>query len=508
MKKIVRITSTAGGLGLLLSGVGASCCIASDGLYTKCGSEAKHPNLVFVFTDQQSYDMLGCYGNRQIVTPNLDGFARQGIRFTCCFSNSPVSTPFRGMLMTGRHPLYNGAFANDKPLIPGHGKKFAEVLADAGYVTAYVGKWHLLGGDRNRPVPEDMRYGFGPTFYTNNCHVNFNAGACFYYNDAGEKVFFDDWEVFGQTRQALGFLESQRGSDHPFALFVSWHPPHDWGKFKGEDGRMHYRYDAPGELMARYDRGSIRMRPGTESTPDRQRMYHGYMASVTGIDMAFGQLMEKLQEIGADENTLVVFTSDHGDMLEFSEAAKPKEVPHDYSCRVPLMMRMPEQLSAGDTSSLLIGALDIMPTVLGLLELRVPDECHGQDLSEEILSGDEDAVEYVPLWLYHGEGYRGVITRDFTFAMQPSTKRANMFNVLFDRNKDPHQLRNLFDDPEYVDVKKRLTGLTLEIMERYKDRFWSFDDFTEAMPGSRWNANRTTQPIDIMLRYEAERQNP
>ena len=467
---------------------------------------ASRPNLVFILSDQQSFDMLGCYGNRQVITPNLDRFAQEGIRFTHCFSNCPISTPYRGMLMTGQHSLYNGTFSNDKPVIPGHGKKFAEVLKDAGYSTAYVGKWHLLGGDRDRPVPKgEMRYGFDELFLTNNCHVNFNRGACFYWNEAGEKVYFDDWEVFGQTEQALGYLETRKNDERPFALFVSWHPPHDWGKFKGEDGKMHYRYDAPEKLMAFYNRDSIRMRPGVENTSDRRRMYHGHMAMITGVDMAFGMLMKKLEELGIDDNTLVVFTSDHGDMLEFSGAELPKQYPHDYSLRVPLLLRMPDVLKKGESSSLLISALDLMPTVLGLMNLDVPKQCQGKNLSRAIISGDENAVDNIPIWLFLGKSYRGIITRDYTFTMQPEAERGSLHNVLFDRNLDPQQIHNLFDDPEFEEIRNELAGQTRKWMKKYGDKFWDYDDFMQAATNDQWNENRSTRPIDIMKAYDRKK---
>ena len=126
---------------------------------------ARRPNLVFVFSDQQSFDMLGCAGNKDIITPNLDKFAAEGVRFTQCVSSSPVCTPFRGMLLTGQHPLRSGAFCNDIRIVPGEGRYFGEVLRDAGYACGYVGKWHLYGGDRNRPIPAGpFRYGFDQRF--------------------------------------------------------------------------------------------------------------------------------------------------------------------------------------------------------------------------------------------------------------------------------------------------------------------------------------------------------
>lgn len=468
-------------------------------MFTSASKKPEKPNLVFIFTDQQAFDMLGCYGNKQIKTPNLDQFAKEGLRFTHCFSNSPVSTPFRGMLMSGQHSLYNGTFVNDKPLIPGHGKKFAEVLRDAGYNTAYIGKWHLLGGDRDRPVPKgEMRYGFDELFASNNCHVDFRAGKCFYWNEEGQKVFFNKWEVYGQTDQALAYLDSRKNATKPFALFVSWHPPHDWGKFKGEDGKMHYRYDAPDELMAMYNLDSIQMRPGIENTPDRRRMVCGQMAMITGIDIAFGQLMEKLNQLELDKNTIVVFTSDHGDMLEFNDAILPKQYPHDYSCRIPFILRWPGKIEPGKTTGLLFSALDMMPSILGLMGLEVPKECHGKNLAKAICSGDENAVGYVPIWIYAGKGFRGVITRDYTYATQKGATEGSLQNVLFDRKNDPYQLTNLFDDPKMAPVKEKMWTLTQEWMAKYNDQFWELNDFMKAASQDEWNTPPYIRPVDIL----------
>ena len=473
-----------------------------------CAPEEKDtpPNLLFVFSDQQTFDMLGCYGNPQIISPNIDKLAEEGLRFNHCFSNSPTCSPYRGMLMSGKHALSNGSFVNDRPLIPGHGKKFAEVLRDAGYHTGYVGKWHLLGGDRDRPIPEgDLRYGFDELFYTNNCHVDFRPGKCFYWDEQGEKVYFDEWEVYGQTRQALSFLDSRKDQQDPFALFVSWHPPHDWGLFDGEDGKKHYRYDSPDELMDFYERDSIRVRPGMVSTPDLRRMYHGHMAMVTGVDIAFGWLMEKLEEIGADENTLVIFTSDHGDMLEFAGSNVPKQYPHDYSLRVPYIIRYPGKIEGGKSTDLLYSALDIMPTTLGLLNLEVPEECQGKNLAENILTGDQDAVKYVPIWSFYNDSYKGVITKDWTFSTTRFSLPAGMgpedsplHCVLFDRKNDPFQLNNLIASENLQGVRDSLWQLTTKWMEEYDDRFYTREDLDKAMTKEEWNKNYLQTPLEIL----------
>ncbi|MCK4748269.1 MAG: sulfatase, partial [Bacteroidales bacterium] len=462
--------------------------------------------LLFIFSDQHSYDMLGCYGNDQVITPNLDKLASEGLLFSNCFTNSPICTPFRGMLMSGQHSLYNGCFTNDVALVPGHGKKFAEVLRDEGYSTAYVGKWHLLGGDRDRPVPPgEMRYGFDELFLTNNCHVDYRPGKCFYWDENDEKVYFDSWEVYGQMNQALAYLDNRKEHDRPFALFVSWHPPHDWGLFEGEDGTKHYNYDTMEEFMELYTRDSIRLRPGMEDTPDLRRMYHGYMAQVSGVDKAFGMLMEKLDEIGEKENTIVVFTADHGDMLEYAGANKPKQYPHDYSLHIPMIIRQPGVIYPGEKTGLLFSSMDLMPTVLGLMDLPIPREVQGKDLAQPILRKDEDAVDCIPIWMYTQKNWRGVITKDYTYSNAKFNETEEELNVLFDRHEDPAQLENHFGNSEYAGQEEELLRLTGEWMDIYGDEWWEMSDFREAGNQGKWVAPPYERPIDLLtLKPETE----
>ncbi len=471
---------------------------------TPTAKEQRLPNLLIVLSDQHSYDMLGCYGNEQVITPNLDRFAAQGLRFDRAFANQPVCTPYRGMIMSGKHPLKNGAFINDAPLLP-NDELLGHVLKRNGYQTAYIGKWHLLGGDRDRPIPEgELRYGFDKVL-TNNCHVDFRPGKAFFWNDNDEKEYFDQWEVYGQTDQALAYLDTL-DPGRPFALIVSWHPPHDWGKFRGEDGKMHYRYDTMEELMALYNRDTLALRPDLEATPDRLRMYHGYMAATSGVDKAFGQLMDKLEEKGVDDNTLMLFSADHGDMLESHHAILPKQYPHDYSTRIPFLMRLPGRVPSAETN-LLFSALDVMPTVLGLLGIETEEVYDGRDLSAEIMAGEEDAVDYVPLWLYKrgvakNNNWRGVVTDEFTFAMGRGEDSLAITNVLFDRKNDPRQLNNLFHDAAYTDKKEELRALTYAWMEKYNDQFWGVEDFLRIRPEETWMYNYEKSPYQLFAERE------
>ncbi|WP_159020671.1 sulfatase [Algibacter sp. L3A6] len=458
----------------------------------------KSPNLVIVLSDQHSADMVGAYGNSQIITPNLDKLAHEGILLKNAFSSQPVCTPFRGMLMSGMHPLKNGAFVNDAPLLPNKTKLLAEILKEKGYQTAYFGKWHLLGGDRDRPIPEALTYGFD-TVLTNNCHVDFRAGKAFFWNINGEKEFFNEWEPYGQARQAINYLK-QIDKTKPFAIIVSLHPPHDWGKFKGEDGKMHYRYDTEDELMNLYNRDSIILRPGLEDTPDRRRMYHGHMAQVTGVDIALGRLMDQLKSMDVEDNTLVTFSADHGDMLESHNAVLPKQYPHDYSNKIPFIIKYPKKIKSGLKTKMLFGTLDILPTLLGYLDIDTKQEFDGRDLSAALIKNQSNKDNYVPLWVYrlghaNNINWRGVVTEEFTFSMDKDNN--TITNTLFDRIKDPYQLNNLYEDPEYEAVKSRLKELTYQWMDKYHDDFYGADEFKSVQPKETWQYNYTKNPVEL-----------
>lgn len=498
------------GTGLVAGAVAAggigkwSEVLAGDQSKTAQNSNSKKPNLLFVFSDQQTYDMLGCNGNAEIHTPHADRFAEQGVRFTHCFSNAPVCTPYRGMLMSGKHPLHNGAFENDFPLCPSAGPHFGEVLESAGYRTGYIGKWHLLGGDRKRPVPDGpLRAGFDETFLSDNCTTEFRAGHSFYYDDNGNKQIFDSWQPYGQTDQAISFLEESAKSDDPFALFVSWHPPHDHGRRPAPpDPHYDYRHYPP-ELAEHYPADQkLTLRPGVKDSPERQAQLRDYYAMCTGIDVAFGRLLDSLEEQGLDENTIVVFTSDHGDMLGSFDAPRPKRPPHDTSSHVPMLVRQPGVLPAGKTSDLLISALDMMPTLLGMMGIDGPSDMHGQNLAEPIQTGNDDAVESIPMLMISWPLFRGVITRDWTYGMGGDNKDNGFNNVLFDRKNDPHQQTNLFHDQAYQAIHGQLKRLTEQWMEKFEDPFITIKDLVEFQRMEDWRTppgdpQHWPTPIDV-----------
>lgn len=450
----------------------------------------KRPNLLFVFSDQHSRDLLACNGHAQVKTPNFDAFSRAGLNLDSCFSVAPLCTPMRGSLLSGLHPLHNGAYDNNVRMFDGKGAYFAEVLKRSGYKTAYIGKWHLYGGYWFQPVPAGpCRYGFDDLFLTNNCDLNYEPDNAYYFDHAtGERIRFGEWEQDGQTRQALEFLDRAQ-PDEPWSLFLSWHPPHNHKTRKPED---YHAYNAPKQYLELYDYETVAVREGVEPTEANRRMMHGYMALISSIDDCFGQLLAKLKERGMDENTIVVYTSDHGDMLKFEERDLfVKSRAQSAASLVPFIIRVPGLTRAGARSALPFGTLDIMPTLLSLLGIPPPATCHGRDLSRALLDGDEGAQASVPMVMTSVDEWRGAATKEWIYAFNPheppNYKKSLTYNVLFDRKNDPGCLRNLFGDPQYKAVQEEMHRMALEWMARFDDPFMPYKALRDA----------TVDPADI-----------
>ncbi len=453
---------------LLLAG--PQTAFSQAGVSANQPSADQRPNLVFVMSDQHSWDMLGCYGNSDLKTPHFDRLAREGIRFNHCVSNSPLCTPYRGILMSSRHPLETGAMVNDVQMLPGNGTYLGEVLRDAGYRMGYFGKWHLYGGERVRSVPAGpFRYGFDHEFLTNNCTLLFDADRAYYWDPQGRKQLYGAWEPYAQTKQAIEFIKQH--AKRRFALFLAWHPPHNWG-------RKHAGYSAPDDMLDLYDPATLHLRPTVADNPEIRLKYQGHMAMISSLDRAFGELLQTLDELELTENTLVIFTSDHGDMLMSYGWPNFKGRAEDGSCRVPLLVRYPTRLQHR-VSELLIGTFDLMPTILGLMGLPIPQTCRGLDLTDAILHSRDDAVQSQPLFLLPAN-WRGIYTRRYTysFSVAPDAPppAGLSYNILYDRTSDPWQQHNLFESADHKQIRRELHQATLKSMARFGDTGFHFQE--------------------------------
>ncbi len=479
----------------------------------------KKPNLVFIMSDQQSHDMVGAYGLSSVRTPNIDALARDGILFNHAISNAPVCTPARSMLISGQHPWWNNCIDNDRRLLTDNGPSIAQVLGAAGYRNAYVGKWHLYGGDRDRPVPPGPdRHGFDDLFLSNNCHVNYDPQNSYFW-DGDRKELFGKWEAEGQTDQAVEYLRGVN-PENPFSLFVSYHPPHN---HSGGDAERYSMFDAPEEFKSLYDPSEIDLRPTIPDNERKRLMVQGYLAMCSEVDYHVGRIVAALREKGLYDDTLIVYTSDHGETFGALSNHWHKSSPEDLSIRIPLVVKLPNSVNAGTRSDLLVGSLDMMPTLLSLLGATPPKECHGIDLAAAVLARRDDAVESVPLFFY-SIPWRGVYTREWTYSVENIDRRPGVlghpasdvgrtvllrrFDTLYDHEDDPHQLFNLYGYKgrkgtlRYQDLSEEMHRLTVGWLEKFDD------PFPDQVETARALGAREVRPVDVLNRRQRHAEGP
>ncbi len=433
------------------------------------------PNILFVFSDQHRWCDMNCYGNHEVLTPNFDKFAKDAIRFNNCISNSPVCVPARGSLLTGRLPLGHGAITNDLPIregIPG----IAKVLKENGYHTGYVGKWHLAGVPRDQYIPSGTgRLGFDSWKVCNCSHDYMDA---YYYDENNNRIQVDGYEPIEQTHLASEFIMANQNLDQPWCLYLSWGPPHDPYQTVPDSALNHYMNRT---LELRENVPEIIRHTQNENFTDGQieGFLKGYYAHITALDEQFGRLIETLERTGQMDNTIIVYTSDHGDMLG-SQGVTNKQWPYDESVKVPLMLSWQGKIRSG-TSDELIGLVDLPVSILGLLGLKFPDRVEGQDLHRLFVDADAHGLvscyifDYVPCHQAASRGtreWRGIRTSRYTYARTACDEGF----VLYDNIKDPLQLKNLIHNPQKRELKHQLMQQLNEHIEKY-DRLLPWEDF-------------------------------
>jgi len=447
------------------------------------------PNIVFVFPDQLRARSLGCYGDAKAITPHIDHFAGQSIRFAQAVANSPVCTAYRATLMTGKYTTSHGMVINELRINPAQ-RCLGHALGDAGYATAYIGKWHLYANElgnhrepRNSFVPPGPhRLGFDGEWKAYNFnHLNYSPSA-FWHGETPEPQYYAEgvYESDAQTDFAIDFIRRHaRDEAAPFALFLSWGPPHDpWGRDNVPD-----RFWRMFETQAFPNPPNYRTADDTPYCDDWARLTdgereqlsewrRGYYAQTASIDHAFGRLMAALDGADAARDTIVVFTSDHGEMFG-AHGRRAKNIFYEEACHVPLLVRWPGRVAPG-VSQACISAVDLMPTLLGLAGVAAPDEVEGQDLSALIL-GEEDTEPDAALLQICGatavweDGHEWRALRDarYTYAVY----RVDGAELLFDRSTDPYQLRNLIADPEHRGARRQMRARLQAWMADLNDGF-------------------------------------
>ncbi|MYE27619.1 MAG: sulfatase [Chloroflexi bacterium] len=421
----------------------------------------RHPNLVFLLTDQWRLQALGYAGNRQVQTPNIDRLASESFNFKHAISGYSVCCPWRASFLTGQYPLTHGVIVNDVP-ISSDPVGLGDAFKSAGYNTAYIGKWHVDGRGRSAYIPRERRLGFD-YFKALECTHDYNQSA-YYDNDDPTLRFWDGYDVFAQTADAQRYIESQSG-EQPFMLVLSWGPPHN-------------PYEtAPPEFRELYDPLDIELRPNVppELADEARQWLAGYYAHCSAIDKSVGDIMETLDERGLSENTVLVFASDHGDMLG-SQGWTRKQKPWEESIRVPFLLRYPAQYGREARAvDPFLNAHDIMPTLLGVCGLPIPDSVEGRDFSPS-LTGEKVESQGALLACFHpfgeysrpvgGREYRGIRTARYTYCHALDGPW-----LLYDNEADPFQLRNLINREDFAEIQAELEALMQRELDAIGDEF-------------------------------------
>jgi arylsulfatase A-like enzyme len=436
------------------------------------------PNLLFIFADQYRQASLGFLKEDPVHTPNLDQLAKEGVFFSEAAANNPLCSPYRAMLMTGRYSLSTGVVENcnsQRTELGNYLKKdeicFSDVLVESGYSAGYVGKWHLDGPEQTPPdvkrvwdtwCPPDRRHGFS-FWYAYGTHNRHNVP--YYWTTKAkedEKINVKKWSAEHEADVIINYLnnnENQRKSDEPFALFWSINPPHT--PFKQVPERYQKRYEGMSykDVLNRPNvqfNDNYELKRGDHGVEKRLDQATDYFASVNGVDDQIGRVISKLKEEGLYENTIIVFSADHGEMLG-SQGLMHKNIWFKEAFKIPLIVHYPKTIKP-KTDDILLSVPDYMPTLLGLMgmEDKIPAVVEGENYAD--LFFDKPVNRPEKQLYFGGKSFaskgdaRGFRTKDYTYAVVKH-ESGDKFHYLYNDAKDPYQMKNIWGEDATLDAK-------------------------------------------------------
>jgi len=452
-------------------------------------SQSTKPNLIFVLADQLRYQSCGYAGDKNARTPRLDALAKEGISFRNAVSGHPVCAAYRASLFTGKYTTSTGMVINELRMNTNH-QFFAQVLTRQGYDTAYIGKWHLWANELGNHFdpknsftpPGPYRFGFDGFWAAYNFHHDYFQG--YYHTDSPKKIPAEGYEPDVQTDLAIGQIKRLSHAGKPFALFLAIGTPHDpwhsnnvpakyYAMFADEGSEP--RFKLPPNYKPENDPysdtwGRFRGPVERQSIPKWMRTYYAMTAN---LDWNLGRLLEAVDEAGIRDNTIVVFTSDHGEMMG-AQGRRAKNIFYEEAVRVPFLVRWPGRVPAGRASDACLNTPDIMPTLLGMAGLPIPAKVEGTDLSACALGkpGPEPEAAFMQntgacaSW-EDGYEWRALRSKQYTYAIYRKDKK----ELLFDHVKDPFQLHDLAGNPDQADTMNRFRALLQTRMKGLDDTF-------------------------------------
>ncbi len=449
------------------------------------------PNLLIIHTDEHNLRTLGCYRETMseeqayvwgkeanVETPNIDKLAEEGVLCENWYATSPVCTPSRASMISGLYPIATGSHRNDLPLKDDL-VSFAQILKDNGYATSYVGKWHL-DGDAKPGIKPERRFGFDDNRYM----INRGHWKTLGEDDSGmkvlDKVSPQGWALFDPekaneqnfttdflVRKSLEIME--RDKSKPFCLMLSLPDPHGPDKVRKPYNEM-YQNMAVKKPVSGYTDKYVQPKWNKAERSKKVENFLStgiaqYFGMVKCIDDNVGRIMDYLKAEGLDQNTIVVFTSDHGDLM--GEHGKlNKGLPYEMSARVPFILKYPGKVKPGKHIQKAYTMADFAPSILGLMGVdQIAYSFHGVNVSADFLSDTmalkDDRIVYLTnafsRWV-------AAVNNRYKLVLSPSDKP-----WLFDLQKDPDELINLYNKPGYEAISKELTTELYRQMEAYDE---------------------------------------
>ncbi|MCL2832955.1 MAG: sulfatase-like hydrolase/transferase [Treponema sp.] len=443
----------------------------------------KKPNIIVFFSDQQRFDTLGCNGQSLDVTPRLDRMANEGVNFKMAYTPQPVCGPARACMQSGLYPTMTGNFRNGRPLPPDC-NSLARRLKAAGYTTGYVGKWHLAsdlagysreqrlaGIDLERkPIPVERRGGYDGFWVASDALEQTSDSSGGYLFDAdGNRVEFSGYRTDCVTDYALDFIDSWT-NDRPYFLFLSHIEPHhqnNHDRFEGPQGSKEKfaNFTPPPDLQ-----------PGMG---DWETQMPDYLGCCNALDRNLGRVLDKLKQKGLYDDTIVIYTSDHGchfrtrtHEIASNGTDDYKRTCYENTIHIPLVIRGPG-FPAGLDDKRLVSLLDIPKTIA---EAAGGDSCGMQ--GDSLLDFKKEWRKEVYIQISESYMGRAIRTDQYTYCvdapnMHPwndSYSDVYRDRRLFDNFRDPSQKNNLIDDPYYAEIKAdlrtRLAGCAVQAGEK------------------------------------------
>lgn len=478
------------------------------------------PNILIIYPDQMRYDAMQCAGNPVIKTPNIDRLSQEGVHFCEAYTSYPICCPFRASVQTGKYAQSHGMTQNHFPLRDDQ-VFLAECLKGAGYRTGYIGKWHLEGGPKPGFVPPERRFGWDH-------FVGFNRGhdyqSSIYFDDQGQAYHSKRYEPDYQTDQLMEFIEKANNAPDgkPWIGYVSYGPPHfpmqmpDYLRFIYQPDEVPLPPGVPNAaLQEEFQRirneiycdddprcphkshaaNDEKPQGDPETEAEIRQFIAEYYGMIHNIDWNVGRVLNQLDSLGIADETMVVFMSDHGDMLgQHGSFCGIKCEGYRAAMHVPFIVRYPARFTPNRTKAMIDVGVDLMPTLLELCGVAAPEEMQGQSYLA-VLDGKteshRDTIWFQVFAQVDGQigeftpyAQRGIRTCDWLYVRHKDRRV-----MLFDQRSDYEEQHNLVDDPRYA-----------AMMDRFDQRI---TDHMKAT-GDDWDMAADFPPPDFLTHAEAK----